>query len=61
MRNLKLGLMSGNDVHQLLLKYEPSQPDGGAVSKDFWEGQNLVGTFTTGMGICLPKHVELKL
>ena len=48
-------------MHQLLLKYEPSQPDGGAVSKGFWEGQNLVGTFTTGMGICLPKHVELKL
>ena len=32
-RNLKLGPMIGNDVHQLLLKYEPSQPDGGAVTK----------------------------
>ena len=32
-RNLKLGPMIRNDVHQLLLKYEPSQPDGGAVTK----------------------------
>ena len=29
----KLDPMIGNDVHQLLLKYEPSQPDGGAVIK----------------------------
>ena len=27
----KLGPMIGNDVHQLLLKYEPSQPLGGTV------------------------------
>ena len=27
--------MIGNDVHQLLSKYEPSQPDGGAVIKDW--------------------------
>ena len=33
-RNLKLGPKIGNDVHQLLLKYEPHQPDGGAVIKD---------------------------
>ena len=26
--------MIENDVHQLLLKYEPRQPDGGAVIKD---------------------------
>ena len=32
-RNLKLGPMIGNDVHQLLLKYKPSLPDGGAVTK----------------------------
>ena len=32
-RNLKLDWMIGNDVHQRLLKYEPSQPDGGAVIK----------------------------
>ena len=32
-RNLKLGPMIGNDVHQLLLKYEPSQPHGSAVTK----------------------------
>ena len=32
-RNLKLGPMIGNDVHQFLLKYEPSQPHGGAVTK----------------------------
>ena len=32
-RNLKHGPMIGNDVHQRLLKYEPSQPDGGAVTK----------------------------
>ena len=30
----KIGPMIGNDVHQLLLKYEPRQPDGGAVIKD---------------------------
>ena len=27
--------MIGNDVQQLLLKYEPSQPDVGAVIKDW--------------------------
>ena len=32
-RNLKLGPMIGNDVHQLFLKDEHSQPDGGAVTK----------------------------
>ena len=29
----KLGPMIGNDVYQLLLKYEHSQPDGGAITK----------------------------
>ena len=32
-QKLELGAMSWNDVHQLLLKYESSQLDGGAVTK----------------------------
>ena len=32
-RSLKLGPIIRNDVHQLLLKHEPCQPHGGAVTK----------------------------
>ena len=45
--------MIGNDVHQLLVKYGPSQPDGGAVLTNTLSAM-LIGE--SGRGLFVINH-----